>query len=137
MVVFALKLARNYHRFELHDNILSCLEHPDPVVRLEAINFFCEIYTDETSGALISRFLDETFKHRLAIIKALQIIGSEQDIVFLKTLLDDDNYEIKLGAARALAKIGNNGLASLVDHAFEVGYPLNEMVMQIDGELAA
>ena len=137
VVVFALKLARNYHRFELHDNILPCLDHPDARVRLEAINFLCDIYTDETSDELISRFLKEDFQHQLAMIKAFQSIGSEKDILFLVSLLDEENYEIKLSAARALAKIGKNGLTSLLDHAGAASYPLNEMVMQIKGELAA
>jgi len=137
VVVFALKLARNYHRFELHDDILLCLDHKDPQVRLEAINFLCEIYTDETSDALISRFLKEDFKQQLAMIKAMQNIGSEKDILFLLSLLDDKNHEMKLSAARALAKIGKNGLSSLQDHATTAGYPLNEIVMQIKGELAA
>jgi hypothetical protein len=137
VVVFALKLARNYHRFELHDSILPCLDHPHARVRLEAINFLCDIYTDETSDELISRFLKESFIQQLAMIKAFQSIGSEKDILFLSSLLDEDNDEIKLSAARALAKIGKNGLASLLGHANAADYPLNEMVMQIKGELAA
>jgi hypothetical protein len=135
VVVFALKLARNYHRFELHDNILPCLDHLNARVRLEAINFLCDIYTDDTSDEFISRFLKEGFPQQLAMIKAFQSIGSEKDILFLLDLLDEDNHEIKLSAARALAKIGKNGLTSLLDHANIVGYPLDEMVMQIKGEM--
>ena len=137
VVEFALKLARSYHRFELHDNILPCLDHADPQVRLEAINFFCEIYTDDTSDELISRFLTDSFKHQLAMIKAFQSIGTEKDIEFLLSLLHENNYEMKFSAARALAKIGKNGLTSLEDQANSTGYPLNEMVLQIKGELAA
>ncbi|MDB5137293.1 MAG: hypothetical protein JWP37_3896 [Mucilaginibacter sp.] len=137
VVVFALKLARNYHRFELHDLILSCLDHPNPEVRLQAIHCLCEMYTDETSDQLISRFLKESFRHQLAMIKAMQNIGSEKDILFLLSLLDDDNHEMKLSAARALASIGKSGLTSLQDHVKSAGYPLNEILMQIKGELAA
>lgn len=137
VVVFALKLARNYHRFELHDDIVVCLDHADSLVRLEAINYLSEIYTDDTSDELISRFLKEGFKNQLAMIKAFQNIGSEKDILFLLSLVDEDNNELKLSAARALAKIGGYGLTALQDHASTAGYPLNKMVMQIKGELAA
>ncbi len=137
VVVFALKLARNYHRFELHDDILLCLDHADQNVRLEVINYLCEIYTDDTTDELISRFLKEDFKNQLAMIKAMQNIGSEKDILFLLSLLDNESHEMKLTAARALAKIGKSGLASLQGHALAKSYPLNEMVLQIKGELAA
>jgi hypothetical protein len=137
VVVFALKLARNYHRFELHDTIVSCLDHEDPEVRLHAIHCLCEIYTDETSDQLISRFLNECFKNQLVMVKAFQNIGSEKDILFLSSLLDDDNDEMKLCAARALAHSGKSGLISLEDQAKTGGYPLTEMVLQIKGELTA
>ena len=104
-----------------HDNILPCLDHADPQVRLEAINFFCEIYTDDTSDELISRFLTDSFKHQLAMIKAFQSIGTEKDIEFLLSLLHENNYEMKFSAARALAKIGKNGLTSLEDQANSTG----------------
>ncbi len=136
VVIFALKLIRNYHRFELHDAVLQCLDHPDPEVRLQAINCFCEIYTDETSIHLISRFWREGLKHQLAIIRALQNIGSENDNPFLLTLLHNDNYEMKLYAARALAHSGKKGLASLNDYG-SYDNKLNDIIIQVKGELAA
>ncbi len=137
VVVFALKLARNYHRFELHDDILPCLDHEDPRVRTEAINYFSQISTDETSDAFIARFLGEEFKHQLAMIDAMQHIASEKDILFLVDLLKSDNNEMKRCAARALAKMGDRGLSSLQDQVKKLGYPLTEIALQIKGELAA
>ncbi len=137
VVVFALKLARNYQLFELHDDILQCLDHTNPHVRLEAINFFCEIYTEDTSDALISRYLKEDLKHQLAMIKAIQNIGSEKDVPFLVSLLDKDDHEIKISAARALTKIGKNGIALLKRHADDKGYPLDQIAMHVKGGLPA
>jgi hypothetical protein len=137
VVVFALKLARNYHRFELHDEISPCLDHPDLKVRLEAVNFFNEIFTEDTSDEFIGRFLKSNPQLRLAMVKAMQSTGSEKDIPFLLDLLNEDDTEIKINAARALAKIGKSGLTSLQEYASMSGYPLNEIVMQIEGELAA
>jgi hypothetical protein len=136
VVVFALKLARNYHRFELHDIIITCLDHTDPQIRLQAIHCLGIIYTDETSVHLISRFWREGLPHQLAMIAALQNIGSEKDNTFLGTLLNNDNYEIKLNAARALASSGLKGLAILNDHGAS-DVLLSNIITQVRGEIAA
>ena len=136
VVVFALKLARNYHGFEMHDVILTCLDHANPQVRLHAIHCLGEIYNDETSIHLISRFWRDDARHQLAIIKALQNIGSEKDNIFLSTLLGNDNYDLKLSAARALASNGLKGFALLVEYN-DSDLVLNDIITQVKGELAA
>lgn len=137
VIVFALKLTRNYQRFELHDDIISCLDHPDPWVRIEAIQCLSEIYTDQTSDHLISRFLNEILKNQLAMIKVMQTIGTERDVLFLLDLLTYDNDEIKICAARALAQTSKNGLESLVEYSRKSNHSINEIVMHIKGEIAA
>jgi hypothetical protein len=137
VVIFALKFARSYNRFELHDIIIPCLDHSDPNVRTQAVRYLYEIYTDETSDHFISRFLKESLKQQLTMIKAMQNVGTDKDIPFLLSLLDEDSNEMKLCAARALAHIGKNALVSLEDYAETAGYPMNEMLTQIKGELAA
>ena len=67
----------------------------------------------------------------------MKISAQKMIFHFLVDLLDNKNNEIKINAARALIKIGKSGLNSLNNHVEAVGYPLNEMVMQIKGELAA
>jgi hypothetical protein len=67
----------------------------------------------------------------------MQKIASEKDILFLLDLLNNDNNEMKLSAARALAKMGQRGMSTLQEHVESAGYPLNEMLLQIKGELAA
>ena len=71
------------------------------------------------------------------MIKAMQNVGTEKDIPFLLSLLEDDNNELKLCAVRALAHMGKNALISLEDYAVTAGYPINEMLTQIKGEMAA
>ncbi len=137
VVVFAVKLARSYHWFRWHDTILLCLEHPDTEVRLQAVYCLCEIYTDKTASILISRFHGEKLETQLAIVKALQAIGSEDDIPFLTSLLDYDNNEIKICVARAITQISKNGITILENFASRGGSPLTEILAQIKGELAA
>lgn len=137
VIIFALKLARIYQRFELHDEIAKCLDHPDGKVRSEAIYCLHEIYTNETADQFISRFLDEDDKHRVEMVKAMGTMSSERDILFLTDILDYDDEELKFCAAEALAKSGQTGLRSLEEHAAAVGGKLTEIVQHIKSEIAA
>ncbi|WP_299517866.1 HEAT repeat domain-containing protein [Mucilaginibacter sp.] len=136
VVAFALKLAGNYHRFELHDSIVECLEDLDPNVRLQAIISLGEIYTDKTSEILISRYLIEDIKHQMAIVKVLQNIATNDDIPILLDQLNNENAALKLMVARTLAKIGADGFKSLQHHYQAQQYPLAEIIAQIKNELA-
>ncbi len=137
VVVFALKLVRTYHWFQWHDNILLCLVHANPEVRLQAIYCLCEIYTDKTAAILESMFWEEELEIQLAIVKALRSIGTDDDIPFLVNLLNHENNDMKVCVARAINHISKNGMAELEKAASTGGYPLGTIVAQIKGELAA
>lgn len=137
VVIFALKLARNYHRFELHDAIASCLDNEDPQVRLEAINCLNEIYTDETSDHFITRFLREDIKNQVAMTKVMQTVGTDRDKLFLLDLLTHHNDELRLQAARALVNTSSDGLISLEEYSKKSDQAISQIVMHIKGEKAA
>ena len=137
VIIFTLKLARIYQRFDLYYDIVSCLDHPDPSVRYEAIHCLNEIYTDETSDDFISRFLGEILKNQLAMIKVMETVGTERDVLFLLDLLTYDNDEIKIHAARALVQSNKNGMVSLEEYSKKAEQSIDEIVMHIKGEVAA
>jgi hypothetical protein len=137
VIIFTLKLARIYQRFDLYYEIVSCLDHEDPAVRYEAIHCLNEIYTDETSDNFISRFLNETLKNQLAMIKVMATVGTEKDVEFLLDLLTHENDEIKVRAARALVQSNKDGMISLEKYSREQNQSINEIVMHIKGEVAA
>jgi hypothetical protein len=137
VVIFALKLARIYQRFDIYDEIVKCLDHPDGKVRSEAIFCLNEIYTDETADQFISRFLEEDDKHRVEMVKAMRTMSTERDVLFLTDILDYDNDELKFCAAEALAKSGEAGLRSLEEHAAAVGGTLIQIVQHVKSEIAA
>lgn len=136
VVTFGLKLARIYHRFELHDVVCTCLPDADPQVRLHAINTLREIYNEETSGILISRILKEDVQHRMAIIQVLQNIATNEDIPVLLDQLGTENAALKQMVARSLSKISPEGYAGLQQHEHAQEYPLREIIAQIKSEFA-
>jgi hypothetical protein len=134
VTVFAMRIARNYHLFHLHDHILACLYHENPIVRIEAIHTLREVYTEDTADVLKSIFTQETLKHQIAIIKTLQTIGTDDDIDFLHHHLNCENHELKLSLLRTIAFISNNKMKTLELFSDSIEYPFAEMIAQIKGE---
>jgi hypothetical protein len=135
VVAFALKLARNYHHFELYEDILNCLEHPEPNVRAQAVLALTDVFEEDTSKRLLDRFDSEEHNNRLAILKAIRKIGDAADLPKLQGYLDTDDLELKLSVAQAMASISETGLELLVSRPEAQSYPLNEMLTHIKSEL--
>lgn len=137
VISFALKLVRNYHRFELHDLAAACLADEDPDVRMQAIATLGEIFTYNTAEILISRLPEEDDRHKATIIRVLQNIAGEDDVPALAAQLDGKNPELELMVAQALAKTGPKGLDSLHRHAGADQYPLKQIIAQVKSEVPA
>ena len=136
VVVFALKLTRIYHRFELHDALTLCLTDENAHVRYQAIMSLGEIYTHETSGILVTRLLKEEPREQKAILQVLQNLGTTDDILILLDQLNYENASVKFMAAKALSKIGPEGYESLKQHPQAGKYPLSGIIKQISSEMA-
>ncbi len=134
VVIFALKLCRNYHRFEIHDEVANCLQHSNPQIRGQTILTLKEIPTEHTASKLIAIYTDETKKNKLLIINALKEIGSTDEIAFLTVLLDDEDIDIKAKVADTLASILPNGFKVLCSHSSAESYPLNEIISSLKSQ---
>lgn len=135
VVVFALKLTRIYHRFELHDAVAVCLADHSDEVRYQAIISLGEIYNHETSGILIGRLLKEAPREQKAILQVLQNLATTDDILVLLDQLNDENASVKFLAAKTLSKIGPEGYESLVQHPQAQQHPLSGIIKQISSEM--
>ena len=134
VVTFALKLAREYNRFELYDKVFICLKHLNPKVREQAISTLKELQTENTANHLVEIYNDETHRNKIAIIKALEDVGTNLEITFLLGLLDSENNQVKIAAARALASIGSEGLLQLQSYEKANDYPYKNIIDQIKAE---
>lgn len=135
VVAFALKLARNYHRFELYNEILNCLDHEDDDVRYQAILTLQKIYTVDTSKILLNKFSKEIYKNQFAIIKTLKSIAYDDDIPQIINLIDRKDNELKREMVRSILSISPFGLTLLREHPDVDFYPINEMIAQVKSEL--
>ncbi len=133
VVIFALKLARNYFRFELYDDVIGCLEHDNPEVRRHAILAAKELQTFTTASDLIKFYEFENERNKLAIIHVLEDLRSDTEMPFLFNVFDTENNQLKVAAAKAIAAIAN-GLEQLESQETSGAYPYNEIIRQVKSE---
>jgi len=105
VVELSLRLIKIYSCFELHDEVARCLQHASPVIRTAAIDTLLEIASDNTAQYLVQAFDKASKSERLAILSALQQVGTSEQIPFLKQLLHQSDAAIKNAAQLLLAKL--------------------------------
>lgn len=135
VVIFALKLTRNYHKFELYNDIVDCLVHHNSKVRLNAIHTLAEVYNQDTAQQLLHRYKQEDYEQQLAIVIALETIGDDNIIDVLIQYLSTEIYEMKYTLACTIANISKYGYEKLLTLPDAQHYPLNEMLLQIKSEM--
>ncbi|WP_256004309.1 HEAT repeat domain-containing protein [Pedobacter deserti] len=134
VIIFALKLARNYHHFELYDDIMLCLDHPQAEVRAQAVLTLSDIYTENTSDRLVEIFPGQPVDIQLVIAKVLAKIGDREDVPALINFLSTSHLGLKLALVRTLFIIGE-GTDLLEQYVDTNVYPINEMVAQVKNEM--
>jgi HEAT repeat protein len=136
VVIFALKLIKNFHRFELYPQAELCLKHPSMHVRHKAIAALEKIYNETTAKVLLDSYRNEVLKNKIAIIKAVQQIGTEEDIPELISFLEAEEAEEKRTIVRAIGNISSKGLLQLRLLPEANQEPLSLIIKQIEGELS-
>ncbi len=133
VVMFSLKLAGNYRRFELYSYVLPHLESAQENIRLEAINCLRKWEAEESMQYLFMFFPQETLPNQLAIARAFQFIAGQDDVPHLIKLLDTPHNELKRCLVRSIAQIEFAALETLKysEMADEV---LFSIIKQVEGE---
>ncbi|HEY0899908.1 MAG TPA: HEAT repeat domain-containing protein [Sphingobacteriaceae bacterium] len=134
VVILALKLTRIYHRFELFQEVLKCLDHTNPEVRFHAILVLKALPNPDAVPVLVQLFPRETVSNQIEILKVLQDIASDTEIGFLSELLFDPEFDIRKEATRALFKTGPAGKEVLSQYEGADAYPLNRIIAHVREE---
>jgi hypothetical protein len=106
---FSIRMISYYQQSENEDAILSMLDHKNEKTRLYAIQAVKHMNLIGARDIIKMKYLSETRRNMLEIIKAFETIGDERDFEFLDQLLEGDDVELKLAACSALYKMGNDG----------------------------
>jgi hypothetical protein len=133
VVLFSLKLAGTYRRFELFTYVLPHLENPQENIRLEAINCLRKWEAEESMKYLFMFFPQETLPNQLAIARAFQFVASKEDIPRLTELLSTPHNELKRSLVRSIAQIDLDTLNNL-KHGEMADEDLLSIIKQVEGE---
>jgi len=137
VIAFALMLVKTYRCYQLHDDVIACLQHADVSVKEHAIVTLTEIAEPSTSALLINCFQNNEDCIQLEILNALQFIGDVDDIPFLETILQHEKNDFKLAAAKAIKSIrSNDGLESIKMLVPSLENPWPKILAQLEEERA-
>lgn len=137
VVIFSIKLAAIYNCHDVYDNVVCCLQNASDAIKLNALEYLKKISTEDTADRIISKYSFENKTYRLAVLEALQFIGSEKQVTFLLNQLQDKDDDIKTAAAKSLSMLHPMGPAFLQTHLFAHQYPWKAIFLQINNERAA
>lgn len=135
VVLFALKLVRNYHLFQFHEQLTQLYSHQNEDIRLHAIIAIKGIPDETTANSLIEIYPKETIKIKLEILNALKEIAVEDEIPFIVSCLDDHLTDIKFAAATTLHHIKPNGFKYVLAHADAENEPLVRIIKHFQSDI--
>ncbi|MGN6477656.1 MAG: HEAT repeat domain-containing protein, partial [Flavipsychrobacter sp.] len=113
VVQFALKLAEIYQQFQVHDEVVPCLESKNDKIRNQAIRTLGSIASEDTIEIFKQHYGKETVLNKKAILEQFVVNGDKAELEFLYDKLDEEDDSLKLESVRAIAAIDKNAFSEL------------------------
>ena len=115
VVDFALRMIREFKQKESETNVLETLYHPDPSVRLLAVEIAGDLDMRSTLETMKHMYKYQDYKICLEIIKSMGKMPDASMMKFLKLVLDkEDDVQLQIEATKAIRNNGEEGAKALV-----------------------
>lgn len=137
IVIFALKLAAYYNCNNMHKEVEHCMQNGSQAVKLCALKYLKKMPDVNSAAQIINHYHTEDNPFKLAVIDALITIGTEKQIPFILSQLQNVNDEIKSAAATCLSQLHPSGAAFLQTQYFADINPWKGIFLQIKNNCAA
>lgn len=115
VVMFALRMIREFKQTDAEEEIRETLFYPSPEVRLLAVQVAGDLNMRSTLDIMKSMYKNQDYHTCLEIIKSM---GKMPDIAymgFLKLVLDkEDDVQLQIEATKAMENMGEEGVKALV-----------------------
>lgn len=120
VVIFAIKLAKIYNKFEMKEQLLDLLNHSNEKVRTELIPVLSYLHVIESKDILKNNFNELSEDEQLLFFKFLEDLADKNDESFIEKQLNHSNFEIRLSALKLLKYLN-------VDKFEELGSSSNDV----------
>ena len=131
VIIFALKLADELQQLAVRENIVPCLQHPNRLVRGQAIKTLVRLSDEHTAAVFINAYHQQETTEKIAILEALRNLASDMHYNFLYRLFEDPDNIIKLHAAIVLVSNCTDGLKALESRAIRQPEPFQRILNHV------
>lgn len=115
VVMFALRMIREFKQKEAEDDVRRILSHPSAEVRKIAIEVAGDLEMTSARDVMKKMYKHEDNINSLEILKSLGKMPDESMLGFLKLVLDkEDDVQLQIEATKAIENIGEEGVKALV-----------------------
>ncbi|WP_456462698.1 hypothetical protein [Lutibacter sp.] len=114
VVMFALKLAKMYNKYENVDTLMQLMNHENQKIRLQVISVLTHLQVIDVKHILITNFNSYSEEEQVAIFKLLENIFEPSDEKFITENIYSNNFEIQLSALKMLKSINKNKFSKLL-----------------------
>ncbi len=105
VVQFTLKLIRLFNQMVEPQDLKMLIEHPDSMVRQQAIELIAELGLFDMKTFLKDQYYDLNKIEKLEVIHTLSQLGTEEDLEFLIEQSGEEDFKISLQAILALKEM--------------------------------
>lgn len=115
VVMFCLRMIREFKQKEAEDSIRELLHHRSPEVKQLAIQVAGDLDMRSTLEPMKKMYKDQEYKVGLEIIRSMGKMPDSSMLGFLKLVLDkEDDVQLQIEATKAIENNGEEGVRSLV-----------------------
>jgi hypothetical protein len=115
VVMFALRMIREFKQKDAEDDIRETLEHPSPEVRKLAVQVAGDLEMRSTLEVMKRIYKVQDYNTCLEIVRAMAKMPDPSLMGFLKLVLDkEDDVQLQIEATKAIENNGEEGVKTLV-----------------------
>lgn len=115
VVMFSLRMIREFKQTESEDKVRETLLHNDPSVRQLAVQVAGDLQMRSTYETMKHMYKNEEYNICLEIIRSIGKMPDISMMGFLKLVLDkEDDVQLQIEATKAIENIGEEGIKELV-----------------------
>jgi HEAT repeat protein len=115
VVMFALRMIREFNQVDAGESIGRALLHPSPEVRLLAVQVAGDMKITSTLEVMKHMYKSQEYNICLEIVRSMGKMPDISMMGFLKLVLDkEDDVQLQIEATKAIENMGEEGVKTLV-----------------------